>query len=742
MMRRILLLLVLIVASQAVKAQCNVNTGPTLCSDPANNVYIIDPTTDFDITFENASGNPIAFVNWSPNTFLYVSANQNFPLPNNGNNPTGNIYFNGNSHSNPSNPHPTAGANIHDIYTYNYTIPGSAGCSPTSGQLTIVTGGFTYDDFCRGDVTALNDISLLNYNSAGNLNWYSDDTGSTSIPGTTQIQGGQTYYVDLGIAGCSQVFPVDIEYATPTPEVELMQDFCTQATWQAAGFSNSGDDLSKVVVCGSNLQWYSDSAGTTPITNPSSVTLADGDVYYISQEINGCESALLPVTMTENECACIENPSFQDASGNVNLEGYTFFSKNFTGGISACQGMNYLSGTPQYTNTIQQYDFNNNNVAVTYATPANIPWLAANGVNISGTSPFGCSERSIKLNDDAAGLRTGTTMVKEFVAGEVISFDFLFLMNDPANHLPREKPFVTIRLIDQQGNLVQERCINADPDNCIFNLIPAATNPNGVIPITNPVVYTDWSCIKLNTIELQGQAARVEITTGDCDLTGHWGVGYFDNFYVGDDSPGLCDSAFGYMAVNPIDQPSGNYANCSLFGGTVGVNPNCAPALAANNVTFPIEICGTYSSPIGNPNGGDAPVTDITIDVVSNGTVVYSASTFTQPSPGEFCITINQSDISNPYGEFTIEGELEFTMNCGTPYNYYVQAQSNGFKFCPVAGCPTPFPPECNAGGNPNPISYDLTSRDSDILSNIPASEQGNYEITYYDDETGALTQD
>ncbi|MFC0521741.1 hypothetical protein ACFFGL_13670, partial [Mesonia maritima] len=34
------------------------------------------------------------------------------------------------------------------------------------------------------------------------------------------------------------------------------------------------------------------------------------------------------------------------------------------------------------------------------------------------------------------------------------------------------------------------------------------------------------------------------------------------------------------------------------------------------------------------------------------------------------------------------------------------------------------------------------TSRDSDILSNIPASEQGNYEITYYDDETGALTQD
>ncbi|MFD2434763.1 hypothetical protein ACFSO9_15235 [Mesonia maritima] len=308
------------------------------------------------------------------------------------------------------------------------------------------------------------------------------------------------------------------------------------------------------------------------------------------------------------------------------------------------------------------------------------------------------------------------------------------MFNNPPNHDFASQPSLTIKLFDETGALVQSRCIVSDPEDCIFTQVPGTTG-------YNTTLVSDWSCVKLNTIELQGQASKVEITVTDCDQGGHWGVGYFDNLYIGDDGPNVCsDSAFGYMAVNPIDQPSGDYETCSLF--SEPVDPNCAPALAANNVTFPIEICGTYSAPTGNPNGGDAPVTDITIDVVSNGTVVYSASTFTQPSPGEFCITINQSDISNPYGEFTIEGELEFTMNCGTPYNYYVQAQSNGFKFCPVAGCPTPFPPECNAGGNPNPISYDLTSRDSDILSNIPASEQGNYEITYYDDETGALTQD
>ncbi|MDR6302011.1 hypothetical protein, partial [Mesonia maritima] len=625
-MKRIILLLMLAVVSNVVRGQCTVSTGPTLCSDPTNNVYIIDPTTDFEIIFENSSGSPITFVKWSPNIFLYVSANQNFPLPNNGNNPTGNVYFNGNSHSNPSNPHPTSGANIHDTYTYNYTIPGSAGCITSNGQLTIVTGGFTYDDFCRGDVTALNDIPLLNYNSSGNLNWYSDDTGTTSIPGTTQIQGGQTYYVDLGIAGCSQVFPVDIEYATPSPEVELTQDFCTQATWQAAGFSNPGDDLGDIVICGSNPQWYSDAAGTMPINNPSSVTLADGDVYYISQEINGCESALLPVTMTENECACVENPGIEG------VDDYEFHSEDYNSVTSCNISFDYTTPGNLYT-SIGVNDDQYSDVSLT--GQGFISELASSPYNTirSRTSPFGCSDNAIRLNQyDIANPGgpsgqvsdwTGTTLVKEFIAGEVLTFDFLLMFNNPPNHDFASQPSLTIKLFDETGALVQSRCIVSDPEDCIFTQVPGTTG-------YNTTLVSDWSCVKLNTIELQGQASKVEITVTDCDQGGHWGVGYFDNLYIGDDGPNVCsDSAFGYMAVNPIDQPSGDYETCSLF--SEPVDPNCAPALAANNVTFPIEICGTYSAPTGNPNGGDAPVTDITIDVVSNGTVVYSASTFTQP---------------------------------------------------------------------------------------------------------------
>ncbi|PZD77171.1 hypothetical protein DNG35_10030, partial [Mesonia sp. K7] len=733
-----LLLLLFIGSIWSSFAQCEENVTNVLCADPANNVYIVSPTADVMIEILDSAGLPTTGVTWqAPRTHLYLTpAQANAYTLTGPNNFTSAIYFNGSPNSMPG-AWPAAQPNR--TYTYNYTMPASAGCTPTNGQIRIVTGGFTYDDYCRGDTTTLNNIPLLNYNTAGNLNWYSDAAGNTSIPGTTQIQGGQTYYVDLGITGCSQLFPVVIRYGTPAPEAELIQTFCTAATWQAGGFPNPTDDLSSITVCGQNLQWYSDAAGTMPINNPSSTTLSDGATYYVSQTINGCESEIIAVNMLESECACIENPGFQNSTGNFDASGYTFFTHNngTSSQVPACKNSSYLtaSGVTSYTNTISQYNYYTNNQVVTYASPGNNTWLIANGITMPTTSPFGCSTKSIKLNNDNGGTRTRTTMVKEFIAGEVLAFDFMFLMDDPGHPTIPEQPFVTIKLYDDAGNLVQDRCVIADPENCIFNTINPALEPDG----SNhglPIVYSDWSCIKLNTIELQGQKARLEITVGDCIYTVHWGTAYFDNFYVGDDGPGVCSSAFGYMAVDPIDQVGSSYEVCSLF--QEPVDPNCAPALSVINPTFPIEICGTFDAPIGNNSGGNAPITDISLDVVSSGSVVFQASNFTQPAPGEFCVTINQGDIPNPYGEFIIDGEIEYTMNCGTPYQYYVQAQSNGFKFCPVADCPLGFV-FCD---DPNmPSTVDLTTRDAVVKGNYPVSEHGNYTVTYYNTESDAHAQ-
>jgi len=736
-MKKFLLLLITFIGSYvSVHSQCDVSVSPVLCGDPTTNIYIVDPTVDVGIQINDILGAPVTGVSWAtPRDFLYGFPGQFFPLNSNATNSlSSTTYFNGNPHSNPLNSYPTSGAIPNTTYTYNYTLPASAGCTPSTGQIKIITGGFTYDDFCKDDITTLDDIPLEGYNASGGLSWYSDAAKTVSIPNSTQIQGQQTYYVDLGITGCAQVFPVVIEYGTPVPEAESIQTFCTAATWQAAGFANPTDDLSSVVVCGVNLQWYSDAAATMLVNNINSISLADGDTYYVTQTINGCESEPLAVSLLENECACIENPSFQDASGAFDADGYTFYSQGFAD-IRACTGMNYLGGTPQFTNSIQQYNYTSNNPAVSYAEPGFIPYLNVNGIQKSNTSPFGCSERSLKLNDDANGGKNGTTMVKEFVAGEVLTLDFLFLMNDPGHPID-EQPFVTFRLIDDAGNQVQERCIVADPDNCIFNTFTPVFNPDGTNYVGPDIVYTDWSCVKLNTVELQGQNARLEVTVGDCNWSGHWGTAYFDNLYVGEDSPNLCDSAFGYMAVDPIAQVGEDYEACSLF--QEPTDPNCAPALSViNPSTWPIEVCGTFNDPtVGDNTVGTIQFSDIIIDVVDgNGNVVFTPSTYASATPGEFCVTINQSDIPDPYGEFTIEGFIEYTMNCGTnQYTYDIQAQSNGFKFCPIAGCPSSFD-FCGGGASP---TVNLTTKDAEIKGNYPVADHGDYTVTYYPTENDA----
>lgn len=57
-----------------------------------------------------------------------------------------------------------------------------------------------------------------------------------------------------------------------------------------------GDTLADLDVTGVNLTWYEDAAGTIVI--PNTTLLVDGETYYVSQTINGCESQLLAITVT------------------------------------------------------------------------------------------------------------------------------------------------------------------------------------------------------------------------------------------------------------------------------------------------------------------------------------------------------------------------------------------------------------------------------------------------------------
>jgi gliding motility-associated-like protein len=119
--------------------------------------------------------------------------------------------------------------------------------------------------------------------------WYDDDLKTNVLPDTTVLVDGETYFVSQTIDGCeSPLAEVVVSLEDPTPTANTPQEFC------------EGNDLvlDDITVTGQNLSWYADAAGTLSI--PNNTSLQDGETYYITQTINGCESSPLSIAVVVN----------------------------------------------------------------------------------------------------------------------------------------------------------------------------------------------------------------------------------------------------------------------------------------------------------------------------------------------------------------------------------------------------------------------------------------------------------
>lgn len=114
------------------------------------------------------------------------------------------------------------------------------------------------------------------------LQWYSNPTGGTPLTATTLLASGN-YYVSQTINGCESdraaVIVTINNTAAPTAST---QEFCNVAT------------VADLVATGAGLQWYASPTGGTPLSGTTA--LASGN-YYVSQNLNGCESARTTVAV-------------------------------------------------------------------------------------------------------------------------------------------------------------------------------------------------------------------------------------------------------------------------------------------------------------------------------------------------------------------------------------------------------------------------------------------------------------
>lgn len=254
------------------------------------------------------------------------------------------------------------------------------------------------------------------------------------------------------------------------------------------------------------------------------------------------------------------------------------------------------------------------------------PILAGLGVNIPTLFPSG-GNKCIKLNNQQGfGSSDITTVSRYFpnINQETIDFNFSLIMDNKPAHGQPIQPFFRVRVLDQFNNVVDEICIVANPDNCLFNVIYVSNNRR--------VLYTDWICARLNVGEILNQPGTIEFTVSDCQPSAHFGTVYIDN---------ICGSVCATPRLGALN--------------TNATNINCPDTIG----NTPIQVCGTFQAPL------NATLSSISLDITQNGTVIGSVNAPTQLTANTFCFTVLPSMFgASPTGNFEFQIDANFNVNC------------------------------------------------------------------------------
>jgi len=143
--------------------------------------------------------------------------------------------------------------------------------------------------------------------SGNELKWYESDREGSPLPPSAKLINKQTYYATQTVNSCESLtrLPVTVILNSENnsqPPVGVSTQFVCN--------SGSIEDLKAV---GGNIKWYD-----SPIRDnhlASSTPLTDGNSYYASQTIHGCESTSLlevHVSFNTNQTAVPQGPALQN----------------------------------------------------------------------------------------------------------------------------------------------------------------------------------------------------------------------------------------------------------------------------------------------------------------------------------------------------------------------------------------------------------------------------------------------
>lgn len=152
--------------------------------------------------------------------------------------------------------------------------------------------------------------------TGASFQWYAAASGGSPLEGTATLSA-ITYYVSQTVGGCESArTPVAITITTLAAPTAADQSFCVSGT--VAGLTASG-------VATAQINWYNVADGGTALAG--STPLTEG-TYYVSQSLNGCESAresvevaitVTPVPEVEPEATGCYGITVDDATGGFDI---------------------------------------------------------------------------------------------------------------------------------------------------------------------------------------------------------------------------------------------------------------------------------------------------------------------------------------------------------------------------------------------------------------------------------------
>ena len=413
--------------------------------------------------------------------------------------------------------------------------------------------------------------------SGSNIKWYISATSTTPLANSTLLSTN-TYYVTQTINGCeSPRAAVQITVNTTPPPTAPDFTLC------------DGSTVASLTATGTNIKWYDIDFGGAPLA--SNTPLVSG-LYFVTQTVNGCESARNVVTVTIATPPA-PNVEFTTPSCTANTGSLTVVFPQGADYTYSINGGNSYQSSPEFLN------------------------LAAGTYYVYYKDATGCRSELLQVTIEGGSTPPATpivNVVQPTCAVGTATITVTSPLTQGLTYSINGNDYQTSNVFNNVASGVYVVSVK-NPAGCVSNGFPVSITAAPSGPSAPTVNTTQPTC---------------SVATGSIVITAPTGTGMT---YSINGTTYQASATFTGVAAGTYSVTAKNAAGCISTATSVTINAApTAPAAPTATTVQPTCSVATGSITITAPTG-----TGMTYSI--NGTTYQASATFTGVAAGTYSVT-------------------------------------------------------------------------------------------------------